>query len=720
MRGSTPPATAASAPSPTKGFVILTWNVEGLTTGTKELVLLDLLVTNNVSVAAITETEVPASHGTFDLAGYVSFLPQVEAGDKYRVIVYVRCDVALASDARLAVDIMRDGLQAVWVRLDAHRSRPAMIVGGIYRQWSKWSPGGVNRKMDMQREQLIVFLQQVEAAASSSRVLIVLGDVNLDAHRSVDKSYHMRQMLLDLKEGMAKSGLTYHETGKTYVSHGHYAPSAGALASAVATASCSASSSSPPSRVIKPQEAVKTPATSAAASASSSCSAPPASASSPSRAIKPQEAVKTPATSAATSASSSCSAPPASSSCSAPPASALWSAATWAAGPLAALWAAAPSPASLSCSAPQRPSKPQEAAKTPLPSSSVLWATSPPAAGTSAPPTASSSEMRDASPLTPNTSAPSATSSSLSGKRSRTSAIDHIYSAGISLDVRLLPDAATDHRPITATLSDGNVSKGKKIIARRNFKAVDSIGLCGALEEGCVWSDVYSIKGVDEALAFIMTGVGAALDVVAPVKSITVKEGDQLYLAADTRALMKLRDAAARGGRKHKKLRNDVTRLVRRDRVRSNVAKLAKSRGDPRTIWQIASSALGQSGGQLPASLRVASTPPTSSSSPMRDAPPPAAKDIMTTGDREAATLMNSFYISKVAKLKEGVSEAPPPRRPPGRRSRQRLPGNMPRLARSRRSSMAWAPRRRLAQTESRSASTRRGLRSSAGQSPIW
>jgi hypothetical protein len=33
----------------------------------------------------------------------------------------------------------------------------------------------------------------------------------------------------------------------------------------------------------------------------------------------------------------------------------------------------------------------------------------------------------------------------------------------------------------------------------------------------------------------------------------------------------------------------------------------------------------------------------------------------MTVGDSEAATLMNTFYIIKVAKLKKGVSEAPPP-----------------------------------------------------------
>jgi hypothetical protein len=151
--------------------------------------LLDLLVSNDVSVAAITKTEVPSALGAFNLAGYTSFLPTVAPGDKYRVMVYVRNDVAFASDAQLATYIMKDGLQAVWVRLDAHRGRPAMTIGGTYRKWSSRSTDGeLDRSMPMQKEQLEALLQQVEAAASSSRSLIVLGDVNLDAAREEDKS----------------------------------------------------------------------------------------------------------------------------------------------------------------------------------------------------------------------------------------------------------------------------------------------------------------------------------------------------------------------------------------------------------------------------------------------------------------------------------------------------------------------------------------------------
>jgi hypothetical protein len=49
-----------------------------------------------------------------------------------------------------------------------------------------------------------------------------------------------------------------------------------------------------------------------------------------------------------------------------------------------------------------------------------------------------------------------------------------------------------------------------------------------------------------------MRGINAALDVVAPVKEMTVKKGDDLYLTAKTIAVMKERDAAKRSRNKQK------------------------------------------------------------------------------------------------------------------------------------------------------------------------
>jgi hypothetical protein len=82
---------------------------------------------------------------------------------------------------------------------------------------------------------------------------------------------------------------------------------------------------------------------------------------------------------------------------------------------------------------------------------------------------------------------------------------------------------------------------------------------------------------------------------------------------------------------------------VRRERQQSNSARLAKAKGDPRTLWQIANAAVGKNGQSLPSSLDD------------------VARNVETKTDLEAATLMNHFYIDKVAKLKQSVNSAPPP-----------------------------------------------------------
>jgi hypothetical protein len=64
------------------------------------------------------------------------------------------------------------------------------------------------------------------------------------------------------------------------------------------------------------------------------------------------------------------------------------------------------------------------------------------------------------------------------------------------------------------------------------------------------------------------------MDVAAPLKRITVKEGMlPLYLRPDTLALMAQRDSLGRGSR-YNAIRNRVFALVRRDKDLSNLAKL--------------------------------------------------------------------------------------------------------------------------------------------------
>jgi hypothetical protein len=103
---------------------------------------------------------------------------------------------------------------------------------------------------------------------------------------------------------------------------------------------------------------------------------------------------------------------------------------------------------------------------------------------------------------------------------------------------------------------------------------------------------------------------------------------------------MRARDNA-KGKAGYKQLRNRVSFLVRGDKQRSNMEKLAKSRGNPRVLWELANAAMGKNRPTLPASLVV--------------------EGVKTEGDRAAAAAMNTFYVTKVDKLREKIADAPPP-----------------------------------------------------------
>jgi hypothetical protein len=64
-----------------------------------------------------------------------------------------------------------------------------------------------------------------------------------------------------------------------------------------------------------------------------------------------------------------------------------------------------------------------------------------------------------------------------------------------------------------------------------------------------------------------------------------VKKGPNLYLTQETLQAMKKRDAAT--GRRYRDLRNEVSRLVRRDKQDSNLLSLKKAGNDPKVLWHL-------------------------------------------------------------------------------------------------------------------------------------
>jgi hypothetical protein len=119
------------------------------------------------------------------------------------------------------------------------------------------------------------------------------------------------------------------------------------------------------------------------------------------------------------------------------------------------------------------------------------------------------------------------------------------------------------------------------------------------------------------------------MDLVAPVKRITVKDGAlPLYLWPDTLALMAHRDSLGRGP-KNKSVRNRVTALVRRNKELSNLAKLAECKNSPIVLWEVANAAVGKPRQPLPCWVKD-------------------TEGNDTVGNLEVANVVNAYYVKKV------------------------------------------------------------------------
>jgi hypothetical protein len=69
--------------------------------------------------------------------------------------------------------------------------------------------------------------------------------------------------------------------------------------------------------------------------------------------------------------------------------------------------------------------------------------------------------------------------------------------------------------------------------------------------------------------------------------------GADLYLSPETLDMMQARDRAP-PGKDYRRLRNVVSSMVKRDKMRTNLEKLRKANNDPKVLWRLANSALGK------------------------------------------------------------------------------------------------------------------------------
>ncbi len=222
------------------------------------------------------------------------------------------------------------------------------------------------------------------------------------------------------------------------------------------------------------------------------------------------------------------------------------------------------------------------------------------------------------------------------------SVLDHVYETGFrkELQTEVLPDAITDHRPIMTTFCRYTPKcSGFRTFTRRDLKRMCPQALLEALASQS-W-DLAGQLDPNEILTTIVQNINAALDRVAPVKTFIAKPRPApLFLGDDTLSAMTRRDLAARQkSRDYRFHRNQVVKLVRRDRLRSNLKCFTKANtADPKKLWALTNGILGRGQETLPGAM-------TTENGEIKD-------------DNEKAAFMNNFFVSKVNNI---VSQLPKP-----------------------------------------------------------
>ncbi len=212
--------------------------------------------------------------------------------------------------------------------------------------------------------------------------------------------------------------------------------------------------------------------------------------------------------------------------------------------------------------------------------------------------------------------------------------MDHLYYVGMAPPTfQVLPYAATDHRPISASFEMQESRRTLREVTCRNFKSLDA-SICWAINAEKL-AAVFQHDDVDIVHDIIVKEITDAMDLVVPRKTILVKERRApRYRSPATLQAIRDRDVAASSSNHslYKKLRNKANRLVRKDRLASNLDLLERRRSDPKTIWSIANAATGRAiRGSLPPRLQEG--------------------DNVVEGESSLASHVNTFYLDKITRI---------------------------------------------------------------------
>ena len=221
------------------------------------------------------------------------------------------------------------------------------------------------------------------------------------------------------------------------------------------------------------------------------------------------------------------------------------------------------------------------------------------------------------------------------------SGLDHIYSnkpdkcSAINLEF----SGGSDHKLLKFTRYAKSVTRNIKYVRKRSFKNFKSEEFVKAVRQ-LSWFDLYMCQDPNQAAELLTKKLADLLDIMAPIRTIQVRSKYAAWLSEQTKAMLKLRDAAQATAartkdpddwREYKNMRNTATARMRAEKKSWEKQKLDKANHSPSTLWRNVKSWLSWGDSGPPSKL--------------------FHNGIIITKPARLATVMNEFFITKVREL---------------------------------------------------------------------
>ena len=243
--------------------------------------------------------------------------------------------------------------------------------------------------------------------------------------------------------------------------------------------------------------------------------------------------------------------------------------------------------------------------------------------------------------------------------------LDHIYTSVHEKlsQVKVKVCGSSDHRLIITTRHAKNIVENARYCRKRSYKNFDERKFMEELDK-VKWWGVYSCNDVDVAVD-IFTGILTdILDIMAPIKTFQLRTKYATWVSKGTLQKIKSRNEAQQVASQtglqadweaYKKLRNQVTSLLRRDKQVWHQSKLASCEeiNDSAKLWKNILGWLNWSSTSSPTKL--------------------LNEGNLETSPKKLAEIQNKFYIEKVKKIRAELQEV---NKDPLDVRRERLEGN--------------------------------------------